>query len=325
MRLNLPIVLSIEFMKIRIYHIARKCFALAVFSLTFAGTVLSVSSCKTNRTETASDRKLITAAEGDFDSWEIIPGKNAELDAYKMVRKNNSWMISVNGNEPAETDSAYLRRSLQHLSNLQAITELNIPEKSWDTMKVTDKDTRLILYKDGRPAQEIILGKMFFGNNNKTTYYVRLKGEDEVYTVQQYLEGSFMVPAEKLRKKQMVDAPPAKIVELLFLKPEGIDFTMLRAGQQAWSIDGILTTDSISNKYINALSNLQVNTFAEPPATGAVLSIQITTYGGRQISLRAYRKNSETWILSSTANTGNYMELKQQDIQNLFPGRQFFL
>ncbi|MGZ5302878.1 MAG: DUF4340 domain-containing protein [Bacteroidia bacterium] len=281
--------------------------------------------CKTNRTEVASDRQLLKLDSSSFDSWEIVPGKNADSDAYRMIRKNNKWMISVKGNEPAEPDTAYLRRSLQHITNLQAVTELNIPQKNWDTLQLTDKDTRLIVYKDGKPVKEIILGKMFFSKANKTTYYVRLKDENEIYTVQQYLEGSFKVPAQKLRKKEMVNVAPSQIANIIFLKPEGIDFTLLRAGQQAWSIDGILTTDAIANKYVAALTNLQIANFAETPNIGAILSIEITTYDGKEISLRAFRKNSESWIMSSSANQGNYMELKDNEIQTLFPGKEYFM
>src|SRR5687767_8797777 len=109
-------------MNFRIYHFTKKCFsASAIIVVSFFS--LSFNACKTKRTETASDRKLFTADTSDFDSWEIKPGKNSELDAYKIARKNNKWMISVNGSEFAEPDTAYLRRSLQHITNLQAITE----------------------------------------------------------------------------------------------------------------------------------------------------------------------------------------------------------
>lgn len=309
---------------ISIYHQAKKCFG---FSTVLSAVVLLMllNACKTNRTEVASSRLLFSAKPDEFDSWEIIPGKNTDLDAYKMLRKDNQWMISVNGGEPAQPDTAYLRRSIQHLTNLQAVTELNVPRKNWDTLQVTDKDARLIIYKNGKKLQEIILGKMFFGKNNKTTYYLRLKDEDKIYTVQQYLEGSFKVPTSKLRKKEMVNLHPAQIAEILFLKPEGIDFTMLRAGQTAWSIDGILTNDSIANNFVAILNALNITKFGETPTTGADLSIQLTTYGGQQVSLRAFRKNSDIWVLSSSSNTGNYMELNQSQIQAIFPGKSYFL
>src|SRR5687768_16310819 len=114
-------------MNISIYHFVKKCFTSTALLFVFA-TLLLCGACKTNRTEVASSRQLFGAKAGEFDSWELIPGKNNELQAYKMVRKNNQWMISVDGSEPAEPDSAYLRRSIQHISNIQAITELNIPQ-----------------------------------------------------------------------------------------------------------------------------------------------------------------------------------------------------
>ncbi len=310
-------------MKNSIYQLAKKYFiklfiALIISSISFA------TGCKTNRTETATDRKLIKTDTATLDAWELAPGRNKELQPYRVTKKNNRWLISVNGGEAAETDTAYLRRSLQHISNLKAVTELNIPEKNWDTLGVTDKDTRLTLYKSGKAQQQLFLGNMFF-KENKTTYYVRLKDENEIYTVQTYLEGSFKVPAEKLRKKNMVDVQKQQISEIMFLRPDGIEFSLRRAGQHNWSIDGILTKDSLTEQYVNALTGLTINNFAESPVTGADLSIQILTYGGKQVSLKAYRKNSDTWIISSTANTGNYIELPASQIQSMFPGWAYFM
>ncbi|RYD73592.1 MAG: DUF4340 domain-containing protein, partial [Sphingobacteriales bacterium] len=260
-----------------------------------------------------------------IDSWELVPAQTEKQDAYRVFKRNGRWLASVRGKEAAEPDTGFLRRSLLHINHLQANKELNLPEEKWDSLGVTEKSTKLLTFKNGKVVNEIFLGKLFFDEQKKATYYVRLKGENKVYTVPQYLEGSLKMPAEKMRKKALVGVPSSQISEIMFLNPNGIDFILKRAGQNAWSINGILTNDSIGENYVFLISQLEIASFGTAPTMGADLSLQITTYKGNQVSLRAYKKNSETWILSSSENTGNYVEVPNDFIQRLFPGREFFM
>jgi hypothetical protein len=43
------------------------------------------------------------------------------------------------------------------------------------------------------------------------------------------------------------------------------------------------------------------------------------------VQIRANKKNSDTWVLSSPENPGNYAEIDEPAIAALFPGEAYFL
>src|SRR5688500_1865062 len=102
-------------MNISIYKLREKCFVL-VCLIAFG---LISASCKT-QTETLTDKKLLDIDSASITSWELIPGKNQATDVYKIVKRENAWVIELNNAKSADVNYEYLNRSFRHLLDFKA-------------------------------------------------------------------------------------------------------------------------------------------------------------------------------------------------------------
>ena len=272
-----------------------------------------------------SDKKLLSIDSNAIEGWEVLPSKELKMRKYSVQKSDGTWQVIIPGGEAALADREYIRRGVNHLANLKAKEEIRIDSEGWDSMGVTDKGTHLKIKKDGKIALELIIGKMFF-ENNKATYYVRPAGEKTVYTLPLYLEGSVIAEPERVRQKDLLHFSIAYVTDIKFLNPGGVAHTLHRdSATGSWTINGKPAEGVRVAEYLEALHSLVINKFSDAPITGVVQSLMITAADGTVAQIRVSQKNSDTWVLSSPENPGNYAEIDQAAVTALFPGEVYFL
>jgi hypothetical protein len=244
---------------------------------------------------------------------------------YAVTKENGVWEVVLPNGERGLADGDYIRRSIHHLATMQAREVIQTPEEAWDTMGVTNKATHLKVNRDGKTELDLLIGKLFF-DNNKATYYVRPVGENTVYTLPLYLEGSLIADPSRVRQKDLVPFSIAYIVDIKFLAPEGIRNNLRRDSATGhWMINDKPAEETRVAGYLQAVHGLVINKFSGAPITGAVHSLMITAADGRMVQIRANKKNSDTWVLSSPENPGNFAEIDEAAIAGLFPTEEYFL
>lgn len=173
------------------------------FSLLCAICLVGFLTSCTGISRKPSDKNLLDIDSNAIQGWEVIPSRDLKIHRYSVTENKGQWQVQLPSGETGQADKEYVRRSLHHLANLKAQELIRAPEESWDTMGVTDKGTHLKVMHDGKTALDLIIGKMFF-TNNRTTYYVRPAGENSIYTLPLYLEGSLIADPSRVRQKDLV-------------------------------------------------------------------------------------------------------------------------
>lgn len=295
------------------------------FPLLLALAVYSFSTSCNTVSRKPSDKKILEIDSNAIEGWEVIPNRDMKFHKYSVVKENDLWQVVLPNGDKGLADKEYLRRSLHHLAAMRAMEAIRTPEEGWDSMGVTDKGTHLKVSSGGKTALDLIVGKMIF-MNNKSTYYVRPAGQNTVYTVPLYLEGSLIAEPSRVRQKDLVPFSIAYIVDIKFLAPDGIQNTLRRdSATGKWMINDKPAEETRVAGYLQAVHGLVINRFSDAPITGAVHSLMITAADGKMVQIRANKKNSDTWVLSSPENPGNFAEIDEPAIAALFPGEAYFL
>lgn len=126
---------------------------------------------------------------GQINRIEVLPEFDTN-DQVILVKKDQKWQIK-RGDTYKDVDPKRLKRSLNDLYDNLAINRLvSRNEKDWEEYEVDSSGSLLRIYSDGDLYDEVILGKMKFVDRNQASNYVREPGENTVYAVEGYLDGS---------------------------------------------------------------------------------------------------------------------------------------
>ena len=106
---------------------------------------------------------------------------------------------------------------------------------------------------------------------------------------------------------------------------QGEQYQIAQVGQGSYLVDGRVTNMDKLLAYLNNLVALQAKGYTEEPRNGAEYALEIVQQDGKAFSVKASPTQEGKWILTSTLNAGNYMEISGVELQALFPPRSYFL
>jgi hypothetical protein len=239
------------------------------------------------------------------------------------MREDNQWFVELGNDQKASADTAYIRRSMEHFSNLPVVRAIDTPKLVWDALGVGDTGTVVKIYVSGKPQDSLIVGRLEFFNTSRAHFYVRRQGDNHIYIVDKYLFGSFAAPQQEIRNKTMVTTDPGAITAIHILSANGNPVTLQIQGGQ-WTVNGRAADRQAILNYLTLVGNLRSNNFSKKPETGADYSIIVNGVNGQESGVKVYR-TEDGYVMESTVNKGNYLKLTNDQFAKLFPAEEYFL
>jgi hypothetical protein len=223
----------------------------------------------------------------------------------KISRNGNSWTFLQNGKN-IRTDKQAIMGMIIELSNIKAERVAATEKSEWETYKVTDSTaTRVRVEEGGKITADFMVGKFSYQQNpQKFSTYVRLTGEDEVYSVPGYMSMTFGRGINDLRDKTVANFNVANITRITYTYPGDSSF-ILTAGTNNWKIGENYTDSAKTAQYLNGLANLSsYDMVADNAQTGPLLfTAKIEGNSITPFEIKAFASDSVTkYIVTSDQN-----------------------
>jgi hypothetical protein len=257
-----------------------------------------------------------------INKWMVIH-RGKMPDAYSVVRQGGNWQIDLEDDQNVAPDTGYIRRSLEHFSNLPVLRSIDTPKAVWNALGVGDTGIVVKIFVGEKPTDSLIIGKLDFFNSSKAHFYVRRQGDNHIYLVDKYLYGSFAAPVQEIRKKAMTVSNPQEITAIHILSASSDPVTLeINSGQ--WVVDGKPANKTAIVNYLFLIGNLRSNAFTKRPEKGADYSIIVNGINGKESVIKVYR-TEDGYAMESSVNKGNFLKLTNEQFAILFPDRSSFL
>jgi hypothetical protein len=225
---------------------------LIIFGILLVG-VLLTQLLKNHGSERNFNSRPVVVDTAQISSIFITHKLNNE--EIKITRKGANWIIESNG-KSIRPDKQAIDAMLNELANIQADRIAATEKSEWAAYDVTDTaPVKVRIEQKGKTVADFIVGKFSYQQNpQKFTTFIRINGQDEVYSVQGFLSMSFGRNLSDLRDKTLVNVNPAAITRITFTYPADSSY-ILEKVNNSWKI-GSATVDSAKLAgYINTLAH----------------------------------------------------------------------
>lgn len=258
-------------------------------------------------------RDLISTDTAAITELRILPGKDRS-EEIKITREGNGWKVSK-GNRVAGGDRNYIKSALTALYRMQAQRQASRKKEKWEEFNVGEKSTHVSGYAGERKVVDVHIGKLGFAQGGSGGFggsytYVRLSDEDEVYTVQGFLESSFNNAFNDWRNKTLSKVNKDDIVKISFRYPADSGFVVEKR-DSIWYAASEKANPAKVDALANQLSAKYLTEFADDIAAAQPADVTIIVDGkaGTLAIIEAWKKGDE-WIFSGSAQKGVYFSSK---------------
>ncbi len=275
-------------------------------------------------------KELVTLDTATITEIRILPGKE-HTEELKLVRDGNVWRVNK-GQHSEPTNGASIKGMLSALTNLRAQRMATRKKEKWQDYNVGDNSTHVSVYHQGSKLADFHVGKLGFVQSGSGGFggaytYLRLDDENEVYTVEGFLESSFNNSFNDLRDKTFLKLDKNEIVRLSFQYVGDSSFVVEKR-DSVWYIGNEKAEASRMEVLLNHIGSKYLVEFADDftPTGAADASVQMNGKTGAMATVSGWRKNQNDWILTSTLQPRKYFTNKSSSVvSDLFVTRQKLL
>jgi hypothetical protein len=249
-------------------------------------------------------------------------------DEVKITRNGTKWFVVSNGKN-MRTDKQAIDAMLGELANIKAERLAASDKSEWGTFEVTDSaGIKVRVEEGGNITANLIIGKFSYQQNpQKFSTYVRINGEDEVYSVPGFLSMTFGKRINDFRDKTLVNVIPENITQISFSYPSDSSFTLKR-NLNHWLIGNQIPDSAKTANFIQKLSRLSSYDILNNDVLGGkeLFSVRIEGNNFSPIDLKAFESDSTIkYLITSSINPDASFSGLQGDLfKQIFASKKAF-
>jgi hypothetical protein len=253
---------------------------------------------------------------------------SAQGTEIQFVRTANKWSVKQ-GDKQYNLEQGAASSMMGYLVKLVPQKMVSRKKEKWSDYQVGDSSTRVQMLAGNESVADLRLGRIGFNQNQMQMQqqqfgqggfggmftYVRLEGEDEVYTVEGFLGSSFDRSLNDWRDKSLLRIKKDQVTKVAFNYPDS-GFVADKRDKKWWIGDQI--ADSTKFKaYLGQLELKNATTFADEftPNRQPDISLNIDGASGPLATLQAWRRETD-WVMTSTHQPGIYFTTEGSGIFN---------
>jgi hypothetical protein len=281
----------------------------------------------------AADTALISKIEISFP----------ESAGIQLLREHNNWKVSTRDGETSYTaDPQVVQSILAQLVMMKPDRIAANSKEKWKSLQVDDSAAvRVDVYQSKKqPLASLFLGNISVGQQPANQQmmqqqqpdiktFVRVGGDERVYTVDGFLKMSYQPQLSAYRNKMLLQLNAQDISRLEFAGNNRFDLSKTESG---WLLNGQQAVDSTRMAgYLRELSRKFSSHFVtsrQVEGTTPYTELNITGNNFEAVRLRAVpvADTNVVMALQSSQNPEAWFNGKQQDLYStLFPGPDSFV
>jgi hypothetical protein len=268
--------------------------------------------------------EIVDLKKGDrtfrSDIIEINPDEITEIQLFPKVlngelirfyKDNGKWAMESKGKK-YNVNESLPGSMISELNEIKPESVAATKKDQWKQFEVTDSlGTRVKLLNNSKVLCDLLVGKFTFDQSRKSTSFVRLAGEKEVYGINGFLALAFNRDLNTYRDQTIIKKGNSDWTKLTFTYPSDSSFTINKVNNK-WFVDGVQADSAKVAEYFSGISNLVNNSFIEQVPSGEP-AYSLLIEGDNLIApikIDGYQQGDGTMVLSSNQNPGTYFKSK---------------
>jgi hypothetical protein len=255
-------------------------------------------------------KELVSLDTASVTQIKLIPKVDGAEITFK--REGTKWTVTKFGKE-YNADLGAANSLLGQLVGLKPQKMVSSKKEKWNDYQVGDSTTSVQVFAGSDAVADLKIGRIGFNQNpahmQQQQYggggfggaftYVRVADEDEVYTVDGFLESTFNRSLNDFRNKTLIRLDADDVTKLSFNYPDS-GFVVEKRDKKWWI--GTVAADSNKIKtYLNQLSFKNAASFADDFVANRQPDLSLVVDGatGTLAALQAWRREND-WVLASS-------------------------
>jgi Tfp pilus assembly protein PilV len=250
-----------------------------------------------NTSRSSSYRTELVNIEVDrADKIEIKSPEGSTL----LTKQGDQWKVETDQG----TKDAMEGNVSSMLNTLNTIKPSRLAARSkskWKDFSVDSAGTQVIVYNEGKPMTDIVLGRFGVEGQRSFYTYVRLSEDEDVYVAADFMKMSVSSRPDDFRNNTLARIKKDSLMEISFNYPDSA--LVLSKMDGKWMKGNIPADSAAVAGYINGLSIVSSKTFTDgPSALNPDLNVTFGFGSEKEIQISAYQSAEDTWILTSSEN-----------------------
>lgn len=262
---------------------------------------------------------------------ELVSVDTAKITQIKLTPKSGdgeiifsrtlgSWTLKQ-ANKQFNVEKGAATALLSQLVKLTPQKMVSRKKEKWTEYQVGDSATRVQALVGDDVVADLMIGRIGFnqspaqmqqqqqlgggGGFGGAFTYVRVADEDEVYTVDGFLESTFNRSINDFRNKTLIRLPSEDITKVSFNYPDS-GFVVEKRNNKWW-IGESLADSTKMKSYLNSLNFKNASSFAEDFQANIpnALSLVVDGASGNLATIKAWKREND-WVFESTQQAGVY-------------------
>jgi hypothetical protein len=275
-------------------------------------------------------KELLRLDTATISEIRVTPAKE-RAEELKLMREGNSWRVRK-GDRTEATNHTTIKAMLGSLVNLQAQRMASRKKDRWQDYQVGENSTHVSVYQRGSKVADFHVGKLGFIQSNGGGFggaytYVRLSDEDEVYTVEGFLESSFNNSFNDFRDKTFLKLDKNEITKISFRYPADSSF-VVENRDSTWFVGNEKADPAKVESLLNQFSSKYLTEFVEGfiVSSPADVNIQVEGKTGTLATVEGWKRDAQEWTLTSSKQKGVYFSSKGSTVvADVFKGKKKLL
>lgn len=260
-------------------------------------------------------KELVSLDTATVTQIKLIP----RIDGAEMTfkREGSKWTVTKFGKEYS-IDLSSAKGLLGQLTKLAPQKMVSRKKEKWNDYQVGDSSTRVQALAGNDVVADLVIGRIGFNQNPAQMQqqqfggggfggaftYVRVADEDEVYTVDGFLESTFNRSLNDFRNKTLVRLESEEITKISFNYPDS-GFVAEKRNNKWWI--GTVAADSNKMKtYLNQLSFKNATTFADDFVVNRSADLSLVIDGTANLAtIKAWKREAD-WVFESSQQANVY-------------------
>lgn len=242
----------------------------------------------------------------------------------KLVRQAGRWRVR-SGTVDAVPMAGSAESLLSMLANVPTQRLISRRKDKWDEYRVGDTTgSRVVFYRGGNPVADYFIGEGgsgpgggsgeggsgsgLYGGAGAGMSYIRQNGHDEVYAVDNYLNGMVDRTIADWRDRSFLRLYPGAITGISF---QGAGGYALAKKDTSWWLRGVHVSKDSVDRYLGRLESYDPGKFADDfTANGSPdRSILFSDTTAPVATVRAWRRPDGSWVVNSSQNLDGYFSV----------------
>ncbi len=264
-----------------------------------------------DKKESSFNDKIADFDVEDVDLIKISP-KEKSTKEFSLQKNDNNW-IAVDNDKSYVADNSMVENALNSLKNMKIKNIITKNPDKFEKYELEDgKCKEIQVFSNKKKLVDLLIGKFKFDQQTRTaSSYVRLAGENKVYSTDGFSSINISDNISTYRNKNLVSFNPDNLTEIKYfhdnttdeLTKQGKDWTHGNIVVDSTKIAGFLT--SLSNIKGSKFVNLNNNWHRPESYDSLVLYMQ-----DKDISIVAYPDStiSSGFIIHGSENEGAFFD-----------------